>query len=32
MDIAPDFMHPVHKKTVREMAAQVNVDGIEKFV
>ena len=32
MDIAPDLRHPVHKKTVREMAALVNVDGIERFV
>ena len=32
MDIAPDLVHPVHKKTVRELAALVNVEGIEKFV
>jgi len=32
MDIAPDLVHPVHKKTVQELAAQVNVQGIEKFV
>ena len=32
MDIAPDLVHPVHKKTVQELAAQVNVEGIEKFV
>lgn len=31
MDIAPDLVHPVHKKTVREMAALANVEGIEKF-
>ena len=31
MEIAPDLVHPVHKKTVRELAALVNVDGIEKF-
>lgn len=32
MDIAPDFVHPVNKKTIREMAAQCNAEGIEKFV
>ena len=32
MDIAPDLVHPVNKKTVREMAALCNVEGIEKFV
>jgi len=31
MDIEPDLLHPVNKKSVREMAAQCNVDGIEKF-
>lgn len=32
MDIAPELVHPVHKKTVRELAAQCNLEGIEKFV
>ena len=32
MDIAPDLVHPVHKKTVQELAALVNMEGIEKFV
>jgi 7,8-dihydro-6-hydroxymethylpterin-pyrophosphokinase len=32
MDIAPGLVHPVHKKTVEELAAQVNAEGIEKFV
>jgi 2-amino-4-hydroxy-6-hydroxymethyldihydropteridine diphosphokinase len=31
MDLEPDLVHPVSKKSVREMAAQCNVDGIEKF-
>src|SRR5215210_9003149 len=31
MDVAPDLVHPVHKKTVREMAALSNVDEIERF-
>lgn len=31
MDIAPDLVHPVNKKTIREMAAHCNLDGIEKF-
>lgn len=31
MDIAPDLVHPVLKQTVRELAAQVNAEGIEKF-
>ncbi|HUE99764.1 MAG TPA: 2-amino-4-hydroxy-6-hydroxymethyldihydropteridine diphosphokinase [Anaerolineales bacterium] len=31
MDIAPDLMHPVNKKSVREMVALCNVEGIEKF-
>jgi 2-amino-4-hydroxy-6-hydroxymethyldihydropteridine diphosphokinase len=29
MDIAPDLVHPIHKKSVREMAAQCDVRGIE---
>lgn len=32
MDIAPELVHPVHKKTVQELAAQVDMEGIEKFV
>jgi 2-amino-4-hydroxy-6-hydroxymethyldihydropteridine diphosphokinase len=32
MDIAPDLVHPVTGKTVREMAEQSNMEGIEKFV
>jgi 2-amino-4-hydroxy-6-hydroxymethyldihydropteridine diphosphokinase len=32
MDINPDLVHPVNKKTVREMVALCNVEGIEKFV
>ena len=31
MDIAPDLMHPLYKKSVREMAAQCDLQGIEKF-
>ena len=31
MDIAPDLMHPVYKKSVREMVAQCDLHGIEKF-
>src|SRR5919109_408879 len=31
MDIAPDLVHPVYKKSIREMAAQCDVRGIEKF-
>lgn len=31
MEIAPDLVHPVHKKSVREMAASCDVTGIEKF-
>jgi 2-amino-4-hydroxy-6-hydroxymethyldihydropteridine diphosphokinase len=32
LDIAPDLVHPVHKKTVREMAGLCNLEGIERFV
>ena len=31
MDISPDFVHPVSKKSVREMAAGCDMKGIEKF-
>jgi 2-amino-4-hydroxy-6-hydroxymethyldihydropteridine diphosphokinase len=31
MDIAPDLVHPVSHKTVREMAALCNFVGIERF-
>jgi 2-amino-4-hydroxy-6-hydroxymethyldihydropteridine diphosphokinase len=31
MDIDPDLVHPVSKKSVREMAAMCNTDGIDKF-
>ena len=31
MDIAPDLVHPVHKKSVREMLASCDVSGIRKF-
>ena len=32
MDIAPDLVHPVMKKSVREMIALCNVGGISRFV
>ena len=32
MEISPDLVHPVNKKSVREMVAQCDVGGIEKFV
>ena len=32
MDINPDLVHPVNKKSVREMAASCDIGGIEKFV
>ena len=31
LDLDPDLVHPVHQKSVREMAALCNVEGIEKF-
>lgn len=31
MDIAPDLVHPVGKKTVREMRALCDASGIERF-
>ena len=31
MDIAPDHIHPVNKKSVREMLAHCNLAGIEQF-
>ena len=30
-DIAPDFIHPVLDQSVRELLAQVNTEGIERF-
>ena len=32
MDIAPDLVHPVNKKTIRELATAVDVSGIREFV
>jgi 2-amino-4-hydroxy-6-hydroxymethyldihydropteridine diphosphokinase len=32
MDLDPDLVHPVNKKSVREMAASCNREGIEKVV
>ena len=32
MDIDPDLVHPINKKSVREMAAACDMGGIEKFV
>jgi len=32
MDIAPDLVHPLMKKSIREMVALCNVGGIRKFV
>jgi 2-amino-4-hydroxy-6-hydroxymethyldihydropteridine diphosphokinase len=32
MEIAPNLVHPVSKKTVREMAELCSMEGIEKFV
>ena len=32
MDIAPGLVHPVYQKSVREMAALCDAQGIEKFV
>lgn len=31
MDISPELVHPVNKKSVREMVAGCDVRGIEKF-
>ena len=31
MDIAPEFVHPVRKKSIRELVELVNVSGIKKF-
>jgi len=31
MELNPDLVHPVNKKSVREMIAQCDVGGIEKF-
>ena len=32
LDIAPDLVHPVTKKSVRDMLTQIDASGIEKFV
>jgi 2-amino-4-hydroxy-6-hydroxymethyldihydropteridine diphosphokinase len=32
MDIASDLVHPINKKSVREMVALSNLEGITKFV
>jgi 2-amino-4-hydroxy-6-hydroxymethyldihydropteridine diphosphokinase len=32
LEIAPNLVHPVNKKSVREMAELCNMEGIEKFV
>lgn len=32
MDIAPDFVHPVKKKSIRELVVFSDVSGIRKFV
>ena len=32
MDIDPELVHPVNKKSVREMVALCNLEGIEKVV
>ena len=32
LEIAPNLVHPVHKKSVREMAETCDLTGIEKFV
>lgn len=32
MEIAPNLVHPVSKKSVREMAELCSMEGIEKFV
>ena len=31
MEIEPDLVHPISKKSVREMVTSSNVEGIEKF-
>lgn len=30
MDLDPELVHPIHKKSVREMLASCNLEGIEK--
>ncbi len=32
MDLDPELVHPVNKKSVREMVASCNLEGIEKIV
>ena len=31
MDIAPDLVHPVYKRSIRELAAECDMAGIEKL-
>jgi 2-amino-4-hydroxy-6-hydroxymethyldihydropteridine diphosphokinase len=31
MDISPDFVHPIRKKSIRELASIADVSGIRKF-
>ena len=31
LELAPELIHPLNKKSVREMAAECNMDGIMKF-
>ena len=31
LDIAPEYLHPARKKSIRELALFANVDGIRKF-
>jgi len=32
MDLDPELVHPANKKSVREMVAACNTEGIEKVV
>ncbi len=32
MDIAPDLLHPVHKKSISELVASCDVSGITPFI
>jgi 2-amino-4-hydroxy-6-hydroxymethyldihydropteridine diphosphokinase len=31
MDLDPELVHPIHKKSIREMLASCNLEGIEKI-